>query len=191
MKTRLITLLLLGILSGVLWRLEIEIRWGWAALTWISGFHYSSLLICLLFTAWLYYFAPCSPPNHALMRSVLALGGGMVSYFIYDFAFSLLYNRFPLPFIFYLIPFILVFIVIPLSICTLAWFFSPTFLKFNWLFVPLLFVVSFPFSSFLLWVTDHRGGTDPVHAVKSGFIFFGFLFATGFPFITTKKPNPY
>lgn len=187
MKNPFIPLALLAALCGMLWRAEIEIRWGWAGLAWISDFHFSALFICACFSAWLYYFAPCLPSSRALGRSILAFGGGLIFYFIYDFSFSLLYNRFPLPFAFYLIPYFLAFIAIPLSICSFAWFFSPSFPKFHWLLTPLLFIASFPLSAFLLWITDHRGGTDPVHAVKSGFIFLGFVFTAGLPFILTAK----
>ncbi len=187
MKNAFVTIGLLSVLCSILWRLEIEIRWGWAGLAWITGFHFAAPIICGCFSAWLYFFAPCVHHDRRLMRSFLAFGGGILSYYIYDYSFSLLYNRFPLPLAFYVLPHFLAFVAIPLSICTLAWFFSPSFPRFLWLLTPLLFVVSFPFSSFLLWITDHRGGTDPVHAIKSGFIFLGFMFAAGLPFMATAK----
>lgn len=190
MKRSIASLPLLSVLCGLLWRVEIEVRWGWAGLKWITGFHYASIFICLSFVTWLYHFVPCAPPNRAWIRSAIGWVGGMLCYIVYELSFSLLCNRFPLPFPIYVIPYFLVFVAIPLSICCFASFFSPKFQKRSWLVVPLLFAASFPLSSFFLWITDHRGGTDPVHAVKSGFIFLGLVFAAGLPFLAIKSPEP-
>jgi hypothetical protein len=176
-------LVILSVVSGILWRAEIELRWGWNSLAWISGFHYSALLICLLFSAWLYFFTTCCKPEYALVRSVLAFGGGIVSYFLWEFTFTVCTFRFGVSLPFALICLLLVFVVIPLSISLLARSFHPRFSKLKWILPPFLFTLSFPLSFLFLWVTNNPDGPDPIIAVKSGFIFVGFIIAAGFPFI--------
>lgn len=186
-KQSIISLIAVAFLSAVVWRLEIELRWGWAGLAWVSGFHYAAVVICMLFAVWLAYFVPCSKADKMWIRSGIAFFGGIVSYFVYEFSFNLLYNRFPLPAGLYILPFCLAFVAIPFCLCILAWSFSPSFLKLSFLITPILFFASFPFASFLLWITSHRGGMDSIHAVKSGFIFLGFVVAAGLPFLLQRS----
>ena len=183
MRRSISLLVLLSLISAFLWRIEIELRWGWAGLEWLSGFHYSALVICLLFSLWLHYFTPCFPARDSVGRSILAFGAGLSSYFVYYFAFSVIYGRFPSPALFHIGSLVLILIAIPLGVCLLAKHFSIGFPKFYWVLVPLLFAASFLLSSVLLSITNHPGGNDVVHAVKSGFIFIGFVIAAGVPFL--------
>ncbi len=48
------------------------------------------------------------------------------------------------------------------------------------------FALAFPIALILLWITDHRGGPDPIHAIKSGFVFPVISFGLGLP-ITMKN----
>lgn len=48
------------------------------------------------------------------------------------------------------------------------------------------YALAFPIALLLLWVTDHRGGPDTIHAIKSGFVFPLIAFALGLP-ITMRK----
>ena len=183
MRRSISLLVLLSLICAFLWRLEIEVRWGWAGLEWLSGFHYSALLICLLFSLWLHYCTPCSPTRESVGRSILAFGAGLASYFVYYFAFSMIYGRFPAPALFHIGSVVLILIAIPLGVFLLARHFSIRFRKFHWVLVPLLFAASFLLSSVLLLITNHPGGADAIHAVKSGFIFIGFVIAAGVPFL--------
>lgn len=110
----------------------------------------------------------------------------MSAYLAYDRCFSMLYNRWPLPTEIHMACYAIVFLVIPLGVCILAWYFSPTFWMPFLMLVPLAFGLSFPISIFLLELTDHPGGSDAIHAIKSGFIFFGFVISAGLPFLFVK-----
>lgn len=35
------TLIVVSLLTGILWRAELEIRWGWTSLDWIGPFHWA------------------------------------------------------------------------------------------------------------------------------------------------------
>lgn len=187
MSARLLSLLFLAVLSATLWRIEIEVRWGWASLAWISEPHFAVLPISLLFGAWLYYFVPCEPQARAATRSALAMAGGIVAALAYQFAFSLLYGGMPLPFLLSAGSFAVAFVAIPVCVCALAWHFSPAFRPIYWILVPVLFYASFPACAFLLRLTNHPGGASEAHAVKSGLIFLGFIFAAGLPFLPARK----
>lgn len=194
MSTRLLILLLVAILSGGLWRVELEMRWGWRDLGWVSGFHYSSWVVGVVFAGWLYFFVPCVPPKKPLLfsvspeksrlvRSLAALFGSAVGYGIYRAYFTVAYGWLFTPMVI-LVPLgVLIGLVIPFFICAVARHFSPAFPARNWLLVPLFFFLSFPFSSLLLAITDHPGGADPVHGVKSGFLLGSFVFAAGYAFL--------
>ena len=82
---------------------------------------------------------------------------------------------------------VLTMVVIPVLIVLLAWRFHPRFCHGNWILVPFLFLVAFPLSSFFLWMVNHPGGTDVVHAIKSGVIFFGLVIAAGVPFLGARE----
>ena len=179
-------LVLLSLICAFLWRIEIELRWGWAGLDWLSSFHYSALVICFLFSLWLHHCAPCSRARDSVGRSMLAFCGGLASYVSYYFAFSMIYGPFAAP-VLRIISLVIILIAIPLGVCILAKRFSITFPKFYWLLVPLLFAASFLLSSILLLITNHPGGADPIHAIKSGFIFIGFVIAAGLPFLGFQK----
>ncbi len=47
-----VTLVLIGLLSGIAWRAELECRGGWASLTWIGYFHWAVPLSVLAFLIW-------------------------------------------------------------------------------------------------------------------------------------------
>lgn len=182
---RLLSLILLGILSGILWRAEIEWRFGWEGLTWVANGYYSAPLICLLFAIWL-FFTPCSNLPAAVGRSAFAFVGGMVGYMIYQGCFSTIYGRFGPGFIAYFIVMGMIFLIVPLAICAVACWLTPNFQKRYFVLTPLMFAVSFPIACFFLWLTDHPGESDMIHAIKSGFVFPFLLIATGLPFLSGR-----
>ncbi len=184
MRILLAGLLVVAILSALLWRAEIELRWGWTSLSWIADNFYSAPAICLLFSIWL-YFVPCSRPNEKIPRSVLAFAGGLLGYLIYQNSFGAIYGTVGLGLFlpFWVAAASLVFLVVPLAICAVAYWFTPYFQRRYFILTPLLFAAAFPIAIFLLWITDHRGGPNTIHAIKSGFVFPFLLIAAGLPFL--------
>lgn len=180
-------LCLVGLLSAAIWRIEIEARWGWAGLDWAAADHIAAPIIALLFSGWLCVFAPCKGPRARLGRSAAAFGGGFMCYVLYAAAFPLFYPRFGIPLLLYVLLQAVVFVVIPLCPCFLAWKTSPGFRWEFWFITPIMFALSFPISIFILWLIDHPGGADMIHAIKSGFIFVGFVISAGLPFIAVAK----
>lgn len=78
----------ISILAAILWRTELTLRWGWESMEWFSNFHYSSILISLLFAAWMYRCAPCVPDRLRLLRSFLIFFGGLGLYLTYGVIFQ-------------------------------------------------------------------------------------------------------
>jgi hypothetical protein len=178
-------LLLIGLISALLWRIELEVRWGWPGIEWISGPHISALIMLIVFSVWVYMFAPCRLDLSRLLRSLIVFSGGVLSYLLWGFAWSIWRARFPTGLFLPIACLFVTVLGIPWTICFVAWCFHPRFRHWNWLLVPLLFLLSFPVSILLLKITDHPGGADAIHAVKSGFVFIGFALAAGLPFFTS------
>lgn len=43
-----------SLLAGILWRLELHARWGWASLDWIGQFHWAIPIASIVFLAWVW-----------------------------------------------------------------------------------------------------------------------------------------
>lgn len=180
---RLLSLILLGILSGLVWRAEIEWRFGWPGLAWVASSYYSAPIICLLFAVWL-LFAPCYNLPSAVGRSAIAFFGGMVGYMIYQGCFSVIFGRFGSMFSpFGVIALGIIFLFVPLVICAVACWLTPNFDKQYFGLTPLMFLFAFLVACFLLWLTGHTDESDMIHAIKSGFVFPFLFIAAGLPFL--------
>ena len=180
------SLILISLLSAILWRAEIELRFGWDGLAWIADNYYSAPAICLLFSIWL-YFTPCSSRAEAIGRSAFAFFGGLVGYMIYQGCFSVIFGRFGSMFSpFGVIALGIIFVIVPLAICAVAYWSTPNFQKRYFLLTPLLFAAAFPIACFFLWLTDHTDESDMIHAIKSGFVFPFLLIAAGLPFLRAR-----
>ena len=81
----------------------------------------------------------------------------------------------------------IIFLIVPLAICAVAYWYTPNFQKRYLILTPLLFATAFPIAIFLLWLTNHRGGPNVIHAIKSGFVFPFLLIAAGLPFLGGKR----
>jgi hypothetical protein len=105
-RFRYATLLFVAVASGLLWRVEVEIR-GWTGLVWLSYFHMAIPIGSGLFLAWLHSFLPIEA--HARLRAtaiavVFAAGAyvlleASLSYYFVTGPVSVLYFApFPEPF---------------------------------------------------------------------------------------------
>ena len=192
MKWPLISLILVAALCGVLWRTELEWRWGWAGLSWAWQYYWAFLVGAVGFTSW----AVSVAQPHRRLRFSFAL---MVMFALTLEVFwtllqSLFTRRLGPP---------------PDNIRQVIWFtvgLSPVLwalvpLMFGWicrwhgirihfgfhLLSSILFVASWPAAVWLLDVVDHRGGADLIHALKSGFVIPLLVVSLGFPLLAARR----
>jgi len=180
------SLILIGLIAGVLWRLEVEWH-GWEGLVWTTYFHWAYPAGVLLFVAWLsafcgvaglkfriafililfFYFAAVYPIVENSAKELFYRNIFMGSPSWWDRRFSI-FIIFPLVFWIFL--------------CIARIFKAPMSLKGSILSFG-LYLLSFPIAELLLALFHHRGGADTLHAIKSGFVIPLMVLSFGFPFV--------
>lgn len=183
-------MLIVALLCGVLWRAELEWRWGWATLEWAWQFYWAFPVGTALFVAWVAAVARVPPINRLVV--------GLLAFFLIGFEFFWCYLRYavvrwigPYP----------DFLILAVWMLPLFWALLP--LVFGWLcrwhgirvhfglhvLSSVLFVVSWPVAVWLLEVVDHRGGADLIHALKSGFVIPLLVVSLGFPLLGMRRAS--
>lgn len=191
MKWPLASLLVVALGSGLLWRMELEWRWGWASLTWAWKFYWAFPIGIAGFVIW------ASSVAHARNRKAFAsaVAGlliiAMVSLWeclwFLDSGWRLPLAGMP---------------GMTIQAAALAmpllWTLLP--LAFGWVcryygvqvhfglhvLSSILFVASWPIAIGLLQLVHHRGGADLIHALKSGFVIPLLIISLGFPLLAAK-----
>lgn len=179
------SLLVVSLLTGILWRLELHLRWGWASLDWIASFHWSFLAATVLYLAWMARRLMALPGRRNAVIIGATIGLALTAYFGGSAAMFRAYTRwFGFSFdwravVYALAPALLYLFVGAAYFALVQWLLQPSLLRL-WT-GALCYILAFPAAIMLLWVTAHRGGPDVVHAIKSGFVFPFITFAFGFP----------
>jgi hypothetical protein len=117
--TKLGSLCGISILSVILWQAEMFIRWSWKGMEWIASFHFSVIIISLVFFCGIGLFFVYG----ATFRNIFGAWGSLI---------------WPI----YVSGIILTFIWIPVTICFTARSFSNGLHPLLWFCVPLLFYLS-------------------------------------------------
>lgn len=192
MKWPLASLLAVALLCGVVWRVELEWRWGWATLEWAWQYYWAFLVGAACFTSWAI--------SVAQPLKQLRFGFAMMAMFaltleVFWTLLQLLFARRLLP---------------PSNNLRQAIWFTACLTPFLWAAVPLvfgwicrwhgirihfglhmlssiLFVASWPFTVWLLDIVDHRGGGDLIHALKSGLVIPFLVLSLGFPLLFAMR----
>lgn len=195
-KRPLISLAALSILCGIIWRCEVEYH-GWTGLIWIGYYHIAMPISFVLFLFWANQFFKLNSPKRILMNTfaiILALAiyvsirtsvyyvytGGPKGLFLYlsNSEFMLKLKKYQ------------ALITIPLSpiavFALLKVFKLKPSIK-QLLLSELMLIISLPLSMFLLYVVDHEGGYDELHAIKSGFLIPFVIFTFGLLFVKLKR----
>jgi len=187
LSRQVVSLLVFGLLGGIFWRLEIELRFGWHGLNWLTGRHISSVVIPLFAAVWLWFFVPSKTTGQRVIRSLIAATAGFAAYVVYAGGFSTFYSRLFFSQSWRIALVVVGIVAVPWIITFLGWCFTPFFSHWLWLVLPVLFFAGIQLSIFLLWITAHRGGADTIHAVKSGFLITKWFWAAGVPFLWRLK----
>jgi len=178
-KYKLHSLLILAILCGTIWRIEVE-YYGWTGLKWITYFHFAIPIGFGLFLLWANCFFDLTISQRILIN-LTAILFGILLYFGLAISLTYLFNTGPSAFLMEMqtpewkstLYRYSIFILIPL-IPIVTYFILRIFrirksLK-NLLYGIIGVIVSVPISVILLELLNHKGGQDYIHLVKSGFI---------------------
>ena len=183
-----ISLLIISIISGFLWRLEIELH-GWRGFKWLTYFHWSFVITLILFLVWFnlqvksyiikrlalnfFYFTFILVLFIGILLTCLILYSPNIIKFI-DFVKigpnATLYSKILWVVIILSSPFIYKVILNLLGIITNIKITS---------FSMLLFWTSIPLTIEILSIINHKGGTNALVAIKSGFTFPIMMFSLG------------
>lgn len=193
-----ISLLVFALISGLLWRLEVEYR-GWAGLGWLRYFHFAIPLGFGLFILWGNALLPV-PSKERLWLNIGVLVYGIMLYRLlntcltYTFAqgradYMLILQTpdwalTPLRYaVFALIP------LIPIGAYAILRVFKLN-IRFRYLLMSvLLMVLAAPISVLILELIHHKGGQDYIHAIKSGIVVPWCFLAVGLLVLGVEKPK--
>lgn len=182
------SLIILAILCGVLWRLEIEYH-GWAGLIWLSYFHLAVPMACGLFLLWANQLMDVNWKKRIFINLTLIVYGVLIyqclvtalTYFFATGPFGFLLELQTSSGLLSLLRYSIIVLIpfIPVGAYLLLWAFriQPP-LKFL-LFSTIGIIISIPLSVTLLEVIDHKGGADAIHSVKSGMLVPFWIFSMG------------
>jgi hypothetical protein len=180
-------LIVVSILTAIVWRVEIDYRWGWYSLDWIGPFHWAFPLGLGAFLAWM---AIALKDTKLRVRNIIVAATcilGLVGYFGGSAAMMLACSRclWPCPqwqaLVFSISPAVLYAILGTIYFLTIHRLLSLN-RSFLWVGV-IVYATSFPIALILLWVIQHLGGANAINAVKSGYVFSIVVFSLGLPLL--------
>jgi hypothetical protein len=193
-----IALLAIALAGGVGWRAELECRGGWAGLAWLGYFHWSVPIFVGAFVLWAAVFA--SVKNRvAFVVTLTAFSVG--AYFITDIALRFFFGGGPSAMItvfnlgggdfhsgfrrFRILHLAapVVWPVIPFLFCLLCRLFGAPITISRALCSAVLFTISWPLAVFFRAIFEQRGGSDLIHALKSGFVVPFLIVSLGIPLL--------
>jgi hypothetical protein len=189
-KISLISLIIISIICGVFWRVEIEYH-GWGGLKWLSYFQLAIPFSFILLMIWFNLNVKLS----IIKRSVFNFVSLIYVFLMYILISSSLHYPYSkmLAFTseFSFVLYRLAYILIPL-VTTGAFLILKLFkIKSNWkklLYSTALFLLAIPLSIFILKIINHIGSADFIHAIKSGIIIPFWVFSIGI--LILRKPTP-
>ncbi len=210
-----LALLILALLSGIAWRAELELRGGWASLTWISYFHWAVPTCVLAFIVWvlcvtqverlrdfaitLVVFAWLAHAFVDLLIHYSQSGGPFWSWYVFTPADPLarLAMHFlrslprmahsPEAIVFFKGIVVLCWLLVPLGFSAMCRAFGVRMAPGPVWLSSLLFVISWPLAILLLEITGRRGGPNLIHALKSGFVIPFLVFSLGLPVLMARS----
>lgn len=188
MKRPFVSLTLLALLCGALWRAELEWRWGWASLAWAWKFYAAFPLGIACFVAWVV--------RITRVRETAKFAASLVVFFVCALEFFWFYLRYagvawidPSPdsliFTIWMLP--VFWALLPLAFGWVCRYFGVRVHFGLHLLSSVLFIVSWPLAVWLLDIVDHRGGANLIHALKSGFVIPLLVFSLGFPLLFVRR----
>jgi hypothetical protein len=186
--------MVVSLLTAILWRVELHLRWGWMSLDWIGPFHWAFPLGMGVFLAWMSIALKDKEPRTRYI--ILAATGilGLSAYFGGRMAMMRAYSRWlwlcpPWQALAYAVsPIVLYAILGTFYFLIVHRLLSPSRTS-MWTGI-LVFAVAFPTAELILWATSHIGGPNTINAIKSGYVFPIVAFSLGLPLIKDIRQAP-
>jgi len=190
-----LALVLIALIDAGLWRLELAWR-GWDGLGWIDWFHLALPAGIALFVGWVLRITSLAPRARlrlGVMLAVTAAGLGALASWSLRLGFATGSRALPLATMSPVLAVALrmawvpVLLSAPIAMCAIA---RSTGLRVTLLRAAIsvaVFCAALPLARALLVVTGHRGGSDAVHALKSGFVIPWLVIGLGIPFLRTPS----
>lgn len=190
------SLIIVALACGILWRVEVEYH-GWKGLIWLSYFHYAIPVGFGLFLLWVNWIVSTNWKTRMGLNLFL-IGCSLLLYYALEKTFIYNYSRGPLAMAlyfltpkwqFYLYRYLIIIAI--LIVIPGAYFI----LRINNLYLPkayfgisvLGFIAAIPVSLLILSVSNHKGGSDIIHAFKSGVVIPFLVVSLGILFIGIKS----
>ena len=197
-RMKYLPLIAVSMLTGILWRLELNMRWGWASLDWIGAFHWAFPIGAAAYLIWMATKLRTASPRsrQRMLRLSIVLGlaayfGGSITMMWANYRWLGLGPKWQV--ILFLSSPAIFYAILGAVYFSIAYrLLSPSRSSF-WGGV-LGYAAAFPLALLLLWATHHKGGPDTIHAVKSGFVFPIIAFSLGMPLMKRngqQSPPPY
>ena len=193
-----VTLLLIAVAAGIMWRAELEFRSGWASLAWLTFFHWAVPLSVAAFVAWAACFATV---RRRLTFAAALMGFAVLGYAASEVVLYLFFITGPSAGItiaslgsgdfsmgvrrFEILrgTSMVVWPLIPLSFCFVCRLFGAHITISAALVSATLFIISWPLAVLVRGCFEHRGSPDLIHALKSGFVIPFLVVSLGLPLL--------
>ena len=188
-----IALWVIAVISGFIWRAELELTTGWASLDWISHFHWAVPAGVLAFIIWVLFVTRVLRPGvfaaalfvHAFLAyfavsRLLLFSFGRIIILFDDEKNSALHQLA----VEKLVSFLLI-VLVPLTFSILCRFFGVRVRLQPVISSAVLFMLSWPLAAFTFFIIEHRE-LDPIHALKSGYVIPMLILSLGLPVLRAR-----
>ena len=197
----LISLCLVGLVGGAVWRIEVEYH-GWAGLTWLKYFHWALPINAGLYFIWLVLFCGIYPIRK---RLAFLIGTVAFMFIILEWAqYAIYFHYLAGPtailylgdgmeglasrrmLIYYLYP------SVPVFVCLIAYLYGLHLRWWHWVLTPLVVLAAFPVALGVWCGNPFAFGNynAAVHTFKTGYIIPLLIIGLGIPFIGSMNPRP-
>lgn len=187
-KLPIISLIILSIIVGLFWRLEVEYH-GWSGLIWLSYFHLAIPIGFILFLAWGNFFVNLNLQKRFILNLV-AIIYGILIYLGLGISLTYIFSGGPSGFLLVMqtpewklnlirLSILVIILFIPIGTYIILKLFKRE-PKLKYLITAILgIIISVPLSVLILELVNHKGGQYLIHSIKSGILIPLWVFSIG------------
>jgi len=191
----LISLLTVGLLSAAIWWKEVQLR-GWDGLQWAGYFHLAVPVGATLFLAWLSFHCAISTIAKRVVYLILVTAFIAGAYLVAEWSLCwhfgahqvwMPFNEWPFVLKLSLFSIYFTFPAIPILLFCLSWCFGIKFQKIGLAVGLITYGLAVPAAILIIYLVNHRGYPDSIHAIKTGFCIPFLMVGLGLPFVFQKR----
>ncbi|WP_395739913.1 hypothetical protein [Prosthecobacter sp.] len=191
-----VSLLMLALLAGLGWRMELEMTTGWASMDWIGRFHWAIPAGVLAFIAWVLWVTRGKVKRRGAFAAAL-LGYGIMGYFVVQGILLFVCGRQLLLFddeegsgykrlLVEKQKSFLLLALVPVLFWLLCRGFGVRVRLGSVLACTVLFMLSWPLADLLFTMVEGRSEMFFIHAVKSGYVIPPLMLCLGWPVLRAR-----